>query len=140
MLLLEIKRLRDASPNDRRNFGVTVGGVLLVLGLLFYLRHKPAWSWFAWPGLMLLVAGVVSPRSLKWPYVVWMTVGLALGAIISTVLLLILFYAVVTPIAAVARLMGKDFLGRKLDSTVESYWIPRDQSKLRSKSDCERQF
>jgi hypothetical protein len=140
MLLSEIKRLRSAGPGDLRNFGLVVGGVLLLLALLFCLRHRAWWAWFGTLGLILILAGVIVPRGLKWLYVVWMTSGLVLGSIVSTILLSILFYILVAPIAAVARFTGKDFLSRKLDSNARSYWILRDESKTRSQRDCERQF
>jgi hypothetical protein len=62
------------------------------------------------------------------------------GAIISTILLTLLFYLVVTPIGLVARLAGKDFLSRKLEVSSASYWILRDATKLKRKSQHERQF
>jgi hypothetical protein len=140
MLREDIKGLLKASPRDLRKFGLMVGGVFLGLGLIFYLRHKPWWPWLVWPGAPLVVLGAVLPRSLKWVYVAWMTLAMILGAIVSTILLTALFFFVVTPIGLVARLAGKDFLSRRLDSSAVSYWILRDVSKPKPKHEYERQF
>ena len=106
MLRADIKRLLKATPRDLRKFGLTVGGVFCALGLLFYLRHKPWWPWFVWPGVPLMVLGVLLPRCLKWIFFAWMTFAMALGAIVSTILLTLLFYLVVTPVGLIARLSG----------------------------------
>jgi hypothetical protein len=37
----------------------------------------------------------------------------------------ILFYGVIAPIGAAMRLTGKDPLRLELDSSADSYWIPR---------------
>src|SRR5688572_7556752 len=140
MLREDIKGLQKAAPRDLRKFGLMVGGVFLGLGLFFYFRHKSWWPWFVWPGAPLVVLGAILPRSLKWVYVAWMTLAMLMGAVVSTILLVLLFYFVVTPIGLLARLVGKDFLSRKLDSSAASYWILRDVSKPKAKHEHEQQF
>jgi hypothetical protein len=140
MLREDIKGLQKATPRDLRKFGLVVGGVFLGLGLLFLLRHKPWWPWFVWPGAPLVVLGAILPRSLKWVYVAWMTLAMLMGAVVSTVLLVLLFFLVVTPIGLVARLAGKDFLSLKLQPGAASYWILRDTSKPKQKHEHEQQF
>jgi hypothetical protein len=140
MLREDIRGLQKATPRDLRKFGLTVGAVFLGLGLLFYLRHKPYCWYLLAPGVPLVVLGAVLPRSLKWIYVLWMTFAIVLGAIVSTILLTLLFYFVVTPIGLVARVAGKDFLSQKLEPNATSYWILRDACVRREKKIYERQF
>ena len=140
MLREDIKGLQKATPRDFRKFGLTVGSVFLGLGLLFCLRHKPYyWSMLA-PGVPLVVLGAVLPCSLKWIYVLWMTFAIVLGAIVSTILLTLVFYLVVTPIALLARLAGKDFLARRGDPEARSYWILRDRARPEKRQRHEQQF
>ena len=136
----DIKALQKATPRDLRKFGLVVGGVFCALGLWFFLRHKPYYWYVLAPGVPLVVLGAILPRSLKWIYVGWMALAMVLGAIVSTVLLTLLFYLVVTPIGLVARLAGKDFLSRKLQPGAPSYWILRDASKPKAKHEHEQQF
>ena len=140
MLGEDIKALQKATSRDLRKFGLTIGGVFLALGAWFYLRHKPWWPWFIWSGTPLALLGAIAPRSLKWIYVGWMAMAMVLGAIVSTILLTLLFYVVVTPVALAARLAGKDFLNRKLEPTKSSYWIVRDASEPKQKHKHEQQF
>ena len=140
MLREDIKGLLKATPRDLRKFGLTVGGVFAGLGLLFLLRHKLWWPWFMTPGVPLLVLGAILPRSLKWIYVAWMTLAMLMGAVVSTLLLVLLFFLVVTPMGLVARLVGKDFLSQKLEPNAASYWLVRDISKPKAKHEHEQQF
>lgn len=134
----DLKQLRTG-PAELRKFGLSVGGVFAVLGLFFWWRHKGFYPYFAWPGGVLLVVGVILPRALKWIYVAWMSVAFGLGFIMAHVILTFFFYLVMTPIGLVARLTGKDFLSLKLDQTARSYWLPRER-KLKTPTDYERQF
>lgn len=134
----DIEQLQT-SDRDLRKFGLMVGGVLTVLGLLFLWRHKTFWPYFLWPGVVLVLFGAVLPRTLKWIYVVWMSVAFVLGFVMAHVILTLLFLLVITPMGLVARLTGKDFLSLKLDRAAKSYWIPRP-TKPKSAADYERQF
>ena len=139
MLRAEINQLKTG-PRDLRKFGLTVGGVLVALGLWFLYRHKAHYPYFVYPGLLLLVLGLALPRSLKQVYIVWMAIGFFLGLIVSTALLTVFYYAVVTPIGLVARCVGKDFLERKWDAKATTYWIPRDPAKGKHAREYEQQF
>ncbi len=134
----DIKQLKT-SDRDLRKFGLMVGGVFAVLGLLFLWRHKAHYPYFLWPGVVLVLFGAIFPRGLKWIYIAWMSVAFVLGFVMAHVILAVLFYLVITPIGLLARLVGKDFLSLKLDRAAKSYWIPRG-SKTKSAADYERQF
>jgi hypothetical protein len=139
MITEEIKQLTTA-PRELRKFGVLVGAVFVLLGGWCIFRHKSAWPWLISPGVLLLVLGLLAPRSLKRPYVVWMTLAYALGLLVSTTILTVFFYLVVTPVALVARLCGKDFLSLKIDRQARSYWLLRDRSHVRQPPEYEQQF
>jgi len=136
----DIKQLKTGD-RDLRKFGLLVGGVCVLLGLLFLWRHPGRSPYFLWPGGILMALGVVVPRALKWVYVAWMSLAFVLGFIMAHVILTLFFFLVITPIGLAARLFGQDFLSLKLDRAARSYWLPREP-KLKSKSpaDYERQF
>lgn len=134
----DIKQLKT-SDRDLRKFGLMVGGVFTVLGLLFLWRHKAFYPYLLWPGAALVLLGTILPRALKWVYLVWMSVAFVLGFVMAHVILTLLFLLVITPMGLAARLTGKDFLSLKLDRTAKSYWLPRP-SKPKSAKDYERQF
>jgi hypothetical protein len=55
----------------------------------------------------------------------WMKLGVLLGKVVSPVALAVVFYSVLTPVAIMIRVTGKDPLRLKLDPAADSYWIPR---------------
>jgi len=137
---LETLRKLPTAPADLRRFGWAVGGVLTVVGLVVWRRHPGVGLALVAIGSLLLALGTAWPRALKCVYVAWMALGLVLGHIVSTVLLVLIFYAVVTPLGLLARIWGKDFLDRKWDPQAPSYWIPRKPAQAQTRADYERQF
>jgi hypothetical protein len=65
---------------DLRKFGLVVGGVFLLLGGWFLFRNKPAGPYFLTPGVLLVVFGLVAPRSLKIAYICLDESGLYYGS------------------------------------------------------------
>jgi len=138
-ILHDLKELRTGTA-ELRKFGLLVGAVFCLIGLWLGIRGRPAHPWFWTPGALLIVLGAAWPASLKQVYIAWMALAMALGFIVSHVILAVFFYAVITPIGLVARLAGKDFLGLKLDRGANSYWIARDREKPKTPTEYENQF
>jgi hypothetical protein len=138
MIRTELKRLK-LGPKDLRKFGLLVGGAFLLLGGWFLFRHKSWYPWFLAPGVLLVGLGLVAPRALKQAYLGWMAMAFALGLVVSTVLLTLFYYLVVTPVGLLAKLVGKDFLGLRRSASARSYWLPR-QGGPRPPADYEQQF
>lgn len=134
----DIKQLKTDTATLRK-FGLVVGGVFVLIGFLFLWRHPNRTPYFAWPGGVLMFAGAVLPRALKWVYVAWMSLAFVLGFVMAHIILAVLFYLMITPIGLIARLIGKDFLRLKLYRAAASYWIPRER-KSRPPAEYERQF
>jgi hypothetical protein len=139
MIREELRQL-PTTPRDLRKFGLVVGGVFLLLGLWFLLRHKPVWPYLLSPGVLLTVFGLLAPRALRPVYLGWMAMAFALGLVVSTVLLTLFFFLVITPVSLMARLFGKDFLSLRLNPASTSYWLPRERRAPRQVADYERQF
>lgn len=134
----QINDLKTDTPNLRK-FGVLVGGVAVLIGLVLLLRHKTNYPYLFWPGAILIAFGAVWPRALKYPYIAWMAMAFALGFVMSQVILTLFFFLLVTPIGLIARLFGKDFLNRKIDLQATTYWIPRE-AKAKTPGSYEQQF
>lgn len=48
-----------------------------------------------------------------------------IGFVLSHVMLAFIYYVVLTPIALVFRLIGRDVIGKKLDPSAKTYWHER---------------
>ena len=126
----EVKNL-DLSPKTLRKFGLTVGGafLLLMLWVIFKSRLILLRYIVGALGIVLITFGILLPIGLKACYKFWMGGALALGWIVSRVLLTAIFFLVITPIGLIARLTGKNFLDVKPDKDRETYWIKKDKDK-----------
>jgi hypothetical protein len=138
MIRDEIRQLKT-SPRELRKFGLMVGGVFALLGVILLLRHRPAAPFFLIAGALLILPGLIAPRGLKHIYIVWMSLAIVLGFVMSGLLLTLFFFLVITPIGLVARCLGNDFLNVKLDRPAASYWMTRER-KSRTPAEYERQF
>ena len=137
-MIEEIKNIKSGR-RELRQFGITVGIVLGLLGCFFIWRQKEWCYYFIIISFVFLLLGLVLPLLLKPVHKVWMTLAIFMGWCMTGVILGVLFYLVVTPIGLLMRLCGNDFLDRKFDSTVQSYWVQRKAVKS-EKRNYENQF
>ena len=128
---------RDPSEKQLRQFGCLTG--ILLPCLLGW------WVGLGWPfwagsaiGLVAAAVGWLQPRWLRPIFLglTWLT--LPLGLILGEVLLAIIFFLVVSPIAWLRRWLQPDPLARRWDRQRTSYWIPRPPT--RPDQDYFRQF
>ena len=81
-----------------------------------------------WPlgiGVGLLLVALARPRVLAPLNRLWFRLGLLLQGLASPVILGLLFFATVTPIGILMRLVGKTPLRLGFDREATSYWIER---------------
>ena len=119
--------MRDPSPRALRKFGLTVGGVFLLLGGVSWWRgHEvaPRLMWGA--GTPLVVLGLVAPRVLGPVERAWMAMAEVLGRINTRIILTTLYYLVVTPIGALRR-RTSDPLNRRMHDGAASNWMKRER-------------
>jgi hypothetical protein len=115
----------ESSGTSDRSFGLTVGGFLLIVGLLPARRGAPVRVWALAAGAVLCLAALVWPSVLRSANRLWMKFGELLGKIMTPVFMAVLFYVVVTPYGAVLRLFGHDALRLRGAPKENSYWLSR---------------
>lgn len=138
IILEEIKAIKS-TKKELRNFGLVVGGVLVAIGAFLFWKERPAWPYFLTPGVVLVVLGLIVPSILKPLQKLWMALAVVMGFFMTRVILTILFFCVVTPLAIASKLAGKRFLELKIAKDKTSYWNMRDSKEI-DKKDYERQF
>jgi hypothetical protein len=95
-------------------------------GIAAYLKGSVLLAEILWAA-----AGVVGPVGLVFPRGVWplyvaMTaVALPIGMVVSTILMILIYFLVLTPIGLVTRMFGYDSMGRRPTAARESYWVER---------------
>jgi uncharacterized membrane protein len=127
------------SKKDLRKFGLTVGGVLLLIAALLFYFEKPSAIYFTIFGGFLFLSGLVIPQILKPLNKIWMGLAIILGFFMSRIIITILFYIALTPISIIAKLVGKKFMILNFDKSAKTYWEKRTIIQ-KKQIDYERQF
>jgi len=125
-----LRREETQSGPSERSFGLTVGAVLVLIGLIKLYKAWPEVSWatnaFLVTGALLAGLGAFAPAPLRPLNRAWFRLGLLLHAIVTPVVMGLVFYVSVLPIGLVLRAMGKDLLRLRRDAAATSYWIVRE--------------
>jgi hypothetical protein len=138
MITQEIKNI-TSTKKDLRNFGLLVGGVFLVLGLIALWRHHAIGQLIAPLGAFLVIAGVLVPLILKPAHKIWMGLALILGFFVTNIILTIFFYVGITLMAVLSRIVGKKFLDLSYSKSIPSYWKVREKV-TKTAADWEKQY
>lgn len=121
----DLTREQYVEGSSDRSFGLVIAAAFLLIALS-PLRHHHALRWWALAvSAVFALVALVKPILLARVNWLWMKLGVLLGKVVSPVALGVLFYGVLTPLATVIRLAGKDPLRLRLDPGVDSYWIVR---------------
>ncbi len=126
MSLIEI----DWNPGRRqlRVFGLSALAASIVLAGVFVLLWGLAMVWAVVvlaAGAAILLCSLVAPRAARIVYIALSAVGLPIGFVVSFILLAAFYFLLLTPLALLFRLIGRDPLHRRFDHTTDSFWIAR---------------
>ncbi len=111
--------------NDLRVFG------LIWTAICFGIGFYPAIEGNSLPalpialGFLLLICALYLPGLLKLPFIIWVRLGEIIGAVVSRIILAIVFFFVVTPIGLILKIAGKDPLRMRYYKNISTYWIAR---------------
>jgi len=128
-----------AEHGSPRAFGYLIGVVLFVLAAFAYAHHSRWTLAFVIAGCSLALIGRFFPRLLAPFNRLWMGLGHVLGRIVSPIVMGLIYFGVVTPIALLARWRGADPMRRHFDPQASTYWIEREPPGP-DPSTMERQF
>ena len=120
----------DLNRTELRQFGLTTGIAIVVIfgGVFPWLLDVawPLWPWLLATPLWLLAAA--QPLWLRPIYRGWMRFGLLASRVMTPLILGIVFFAMISPMAWARRLLGKDAMNRTLDPASKSYRVESSKS------------
>ena len=121
----DLRRQGDVKRGSDRSFGLTFAVVFAIIALLPLRHHLPVRWWALVIAVAFALAALAAPHVLAPLNKLWAKVGDLLHKITTPVIMGLLFFGALTPVAALMRLRGKDSLRLKRDTTSASYWIER---------------
>ena len=119
--------------SSNKNFGIVFFIVFILIAFWPLLNNETYRLWAIIIALIFLILGIIDSRLLTPLNILWFKFGLLLGKIISPIVMGIIFFFVVTPIAILMRILKKDLLNLKYDNR-NSYWIVKNEPKSNMKN------
>ena len=117
----------STEPKEIRKFGIIAFvffGVLSALGLW---NEKYILGSFFCLLSMIGLGFIIDPFRFKPVYHVWMKVAHFIGELITMAVLILTYYAVITPAALLKRIFGGRPLPLTPDKKASSYWVARTE-------------
>jgi hypothetical protein len=123
----------DVKIGSNRSFGIVFFIVFLLISIYPLINNEDIRIWSLIVSLIFLVLGIINSNILSSLNKFWFKFGIILGKIISPIIMIIIFFLVVTPIGLLMRLLGKDLLNFKYNK-YKSYWIEKTGPKSKMKN------
>lgn len=131
----EMTEYSSLKAGPDRQFGLVIAGVFVLIAAVSWYLNGDAWQWAGGVATPFIIFAIFRPSMLHPLNILWFKFGLALGRIITPIVMTILFYLVVSPISLLMRATGGDPMRLKRNKPVSSYWIKRDPNKHGSMKD-----
>ena len=125
----------NPGPGKIRKFGALLGLFSLSLAAFLAWKGHQRRAFLLAGGVPLGAVTAALPMSAgRWVYKGWMSASFVMGSFASPIIMGLLYYGMVAPVALIMRLAGRDALRLKRPET-GSYWVPlaisRDKSYLK---------
>ena len=127
--------INSDNAKKNRDFGYLFGFIFLLFSGYLYLKNG-SFSLIALTlilGIGLFVTCLLKPHFLAPASNAWYLLGELLGRVVSPIVLGIIFFLLITPVAIIGKLLGRDELALKRKAA-NSYWIDRQPESLTSDS------
>lgn len=123
-----IEPKKDFSDRELLWFGPLFALFVGLLGLV--LMRRLLWAGAAygiWLAAAILIALYYLLPTIRKPiYRAWLYAVFPIGWVVSHVLIAVIFYLVLTPIAVLMKILGYDPMMRRFDPSAPTYWIDRE--------------
>ena len=114
----------DVTIGSNRSFGIVFSIVFLLIAIYPLINSEGLRVWSLIIAVIFLFLGLINSKILTPLNKLWFKFGILLGRILSPLIMGLIFFLVVTPIALIMRTIGKDLLNLKFNKD-KSYWIEK---------------
>ncbi len=117
---------KKVTMGSNRSFGLVFAGFFAIVALLPFIHGAPVRWWALGVAVAFAVAAFLVPRALQPLNLVWFKLGILLHHVVNPVIMALMFYGAILPMAVLLRGLGKDLVRLKREPESNSYWIPRE--------------
>ena len=119
--------------SSNRSFGIVFFIVFLIIAIYPLLNEGEIRLWLLIISIIFLILGLLNSIFLTPLNKIWFKFGILLGKIISPLVMVIIFFLVVTPTGILMRILKKDLLNLKFNKKT-TYWIEKNGPKSKMKN------
>jgi len=118
-------KIVDIALPSNKKFGYFFSSVFAFLAFFFLIKFQHNFfTFFALLTIITLILSVFKSDILRPFNLLWMRLGYFLGIILKPIILSLIFFIIITPIAMITRFFGRDELRIKLQDC-DSHWKTR---------------
>lgn len=117
----------DVVMGSELSFGLVFAGLFAVLAAYPLVKGGTIRLEYLGVAGVFLALALVRPQLLRPLNIVWFRLGLAIGRIMTPVVMALIYCVTVVPIGLLMRAAGKDVLRLERDAAATSYWIAREE-------------
>jgi len=129
-----LNRRQEVNGSSHRAFGFVFAVVFLIVGAYPLISGGEIRRWSLAVAAAFLLLSLAAPGLLRPLNRLWFRFGMLLHRFVTPIVMGVIYYLVLTPVAAVTRLFIRDPLRLKYDRSVETYWIDRPESEAEPSS------
>jgi hypothetical protein len=106
-------------------FGYQLATLFAILGFfLFYIEHSFQFAFAI--AIILISLCLIKSEYLKTIEKLWHKLGIWLAMLANPIVMGLMFFIIITPIALLMKVFGRDALLLKTNSKLKSFWIKRE--------------
>ena len=115
------------SKSSNKSFGLLFFIVFLIIGFWPLLNNSSPNILFLILAIFFLILGLINAKILTPFNKAWIKLGEVLGLVVAPLVMVAIYFIVLTPLSFLIRIFGKDLLKLKFDKKINSYWIEKDK-------------
>ena len=125
--------MEEIKIGSNRSFGIVFFVVFLLISIYPLINQENIRYWSLGVSFIFFFLGIFNSKILSPLNKLWFKFGILLSKIISPLIMGIIFFLVVTPIAFLMKIFKKDLLNLKFNNN-KSYWIEKKEPKSKMKN------
>ena len=125
--------MNETRIGSNRSFGIVFFVLFLLISLYPLINQENIRIWSLFISFIFLILGILNSKLLTPLNKLWFNFGILIGKIVSPLVMVTIFFLVVTPIGLLMKIFKKDVLNLKFNDK-KSYWIEKTDSKSKMKN------
>jgi predicted membrane protein len=128
----------NPTKKDIRVFGIAIAVIgLAFVSIFHFIKHaSPTVSlWILISALAASLLCLILPQAGKYIFITLSLITFPIGFAVNFIIMAIFFFVLLTPLALIQRIFGRDALGKKFNPDAETYFLKHAMPK-----NCDRYF